>query len=138
MQSTPGELPAVGIERQAASLGGERRVTDKARRFALEWSEAARIDWGTILLFGGGLSLAKAMEDSGLAEWIGGSVSGLAGASTIVVLLAVAAMFVFLTEIATEVARRTSSEYRSAYRWAAPQSTAAGARPSGRCGPKTR
>jgi sodium-dependent dicarboxylate transporter 2/3/5 len=49
----------------AASLlflwpAGETRV--------LTWKHASRIDWGTLLLFGGGLSLGKLMFDLGLAE----------------------------------------------------------------------
>ena len=45
--------------------------------FTLGWREAVRIDWGTILLFGGGLALGDLMFSTGLARWIG---EGLAGA----------------------------------------------------------
>ena len=38
----------------------------------LPWHDAARIDWGLILLFGGGLSLGAQMFDTGLAAAIGG------------------------------------------------------------------
>ncbi len=38
------------------------------KRPALTWSEGRRIDWGTLLLFGGGLSLGKMMFETGLAE----------------------------------------------------------------------
>jgi sodium-dependent dicarboxylate transporter 2/3/5 len=37
-------------------------------RGALAWREAAEIDWGTIVLFGGGLSLGTLMQSTGLAE----------------------------------------------------------------------
>jgi sodium-dependent dicarboxylate transporter 2/3/5 len=40
-------------------------------QFTLTWQEARRIDWGTILLFGGGLALGDLMFSSGLAKWIG-------------------------------------------------------------------
>lgn len=43
--------------------------------FTLEWKDAAGIDWGTILLFAGGMSLGELMFSTGLAHWIG---SGLA------------------------------------------------------------
>jgi solute carrier family 13 (sodium-dependent dicarboxylate transporter), member 2/3/5 len=36
-------------------------------RRALLWEEGVRIDWGTLLLFGGGLTLARLVFDSGLA-----------------------------------------------------------------------
>jgi sodium-dependent dicarboxylate transporter 2/3/5 len=56
--------------------------TDLARgEFTLTWREAARIDWGTILLFGGGLALGKLMFDTGLAEAIGTAVLGAGGGS---------------------------------------------------------
>lgn len=42
-----------------------------ARRFTLSWDEAVQIDWGTILLFGGGLSLGGLMFQTGLAEVMG-------------------------------------------------------------------
>jgi len=59
------------------------------------------------LLFGGGLSLARAMDTSGLATWIGGGVAGLETVPTIVVLGAVAFLFVFLTEITSNAATAT-------------------------------
>src|SRR5262249_3548762 len=40
-------------------------------QFTLTWHEAKRIDWGTILLFGGGLALGDLMFATGLAKWIG-------------------------------------------------------------------
>lgn len=41
----------------------------------LEWKEAVRIDWGTILLFAGGLALGKQMFDTGLVKALGEAVS---------------------------------------------------------------
>jgi len=43
----------------------------RARRMTLTWREAARIDWGTLMLFGGGLALGGAMFRTGLAAWFG-------------------------------------------------------------------
>jgi sodium-dependent dicarboxylate transporter 2/3/5 len=76
-------------------------------RFALSWSRAREIPWGVLILFGGGLSLARAMEMSGLAGWIGGSVADMAGVPTVVVVLVVATLFVFLTEITSNTATST-------------------------------
>jgi sodium-dependent dicarboxylate transporter 2/3/5 len=56
--------------------------TDLRRaEFTLTWRQAARIDWGTILLFGGGLALGQLMFDTRLAEVVGGLVVGLVGAN---------------------------------------------------------
>ncbi|GMR11838.1 MAG: DASS family sodium-coupled anion symporter [Gemmatimonadota bacterium] len=75
--------------------------------FALDWPTARRIPWGVLVLFGGGLSLARAMERSGLASWIGGAVGGLETVPVIVLLAVVAALFVFLTEITSNMATAT-------------------------------
>ena len=45
-------------------------------RKALEWSEAARIDWGIILLYGGGMALGELAFSTGLAEALGRSLTG--------------------------------------------------------------
>ncbi|MGH3354708.1 MAG: SLC13 family permease [Nocardioidaceae bacterium] len=43
----------------------------KRRDFTLRWSDAARIDWGTIVLFGSGVVFGTLLEETGLAETIG-------------------------------------------------------------------
>jgi sodium-dependent dicarboxylate transporter 2/3/5 len=53
-----------------------------ARRFALTWEEGVHIDWGTILLFGGGLALGDLMFRTGLAEAIGSGLRALTRAET--------------------------------------------------------
>ncbi len=66
-------------------------------RFTLTWNEAKRIDWGTILLFGGGLALGDLMFGTGLAGWIGGGLARALNASTtfgLVVLFTAIAIFV--------------------------------------------
>jgi sodium-dependent dicarboxylate transporter 2/3/5 len=72
--------------------------------FCLDWKTARRIPWGVLVLFGGGLSLAVAMEQSGLAAWIGGVVATLVSVPGWVVVAAVAALIVFLTELTSNVA----------------------------------
>ncbi len=51
----------------------------KRGQAALTWEEAVRIDWGIILLFGGGLSLGSLMFKSGVADAMGGAAAGLFG-----------------------------------------------------------
>ena len=76
----------------------------KKGEFCLDWKTAKRIPWGVLVLFGGGLSLAAAMGDSGLAAWIGGVVSRLQNVPDWVVVTAVATLFIFLTELTSNVA----------------------------------
>jgi sodium-dependent dicarboxylate transporter 2/3/5 len=73
--------------------------------FTLTWKEAAQIDWGTILLFGGGLSLGALMFSTGVAEALGRSVTDLTGVSSLWGLTAVAvAMGIFLSETTSNTA----------------------------------
>jgi sodium-dependent dicarboxylate transporter 2/3/5 len=73
-------------------------------RTALDWNTARRVPWGILLLFGGGLALAGAFETSGLTEWLGSQLGGLRGVPIPLVLLATAALFVFLTELTSNTA----------------------------------
>jgi len=71
---------------------------------ALDWSTAVTIPWGVLILFGGGLSLAAAMSETGLAVWIGGGIGALAGWPTAALIAASATLFVFLGEITSNTA----------------------------------
>ena len=46
------------------------------RRFTMSWAEAVRIDWGTVLLFGGGLAMGSLAFSTGLAASMGSAVTG--------------------------------------------------------------
>lgn len=72
--------------------------------FCLDWKTAKKIPWGVLVLFGGGLSLAAAMGETGLAAWIGSVVAQLGDVPHWVVLTAVATLFIFLTELTSNVA----------------------------------
>lgn len=77
----------------------------KRRRFTLGWSDAMRIDWGTILLFGGGLSLGALMFSTGLADALGRSIIDLSGVRTMWGLTAVSvALAIALTEMTSNTA----------------------------------
>jgi sodium-dependent dicarboxylate transporter 2/3/5 len=73
-------------------------------RFALDWPSARQAPWGMLLLFGGGLSLAEAFQTSDLTGWLGARLGGLAGAPRVVVVGAVAALFVGLSDLASNSA----------------------------------
>ncbi len=55
----------------------------KKREFTLTWKQAVQIDWGTLLLFGGGITLGEQMFQTGLAESLGHTLLGLSGASSL-------------------------------------------------------
>lgn len=70
----------------------------------LDWNTAVKLPWGILLLFGGGLAIAAGFVESGLSEWIGSQLSGLKGLPVIVIILVVAGLVIFLTEITSNTA----------------------------------
>ena len=67
------------------------------RRFTMNWNEAVRIDWGTILLFGAGITLGSLLSSTGLAETIGTAIAnalGLTSLLTITLLATVVAILI--------------------------------------------
>ncbi|SFR53622.1 SLC13 family permease [Maribacter stanieri] len=70
----------------------------------INWEEAVKMPWGIILLFGGGMALAKGFEVSGLAVWIGSQMTSLAGLPIIILILVLIAAVNFLTEITSNLA----------------------------------
>lgn len=70
----------------------------------LEAEVAERIPWGMLVMFGGGLSLAAAVGKNGVAEFLGTKLAGLSGMHPLMVMLVVAFVVVFLTELASNTA----------------------------------
>ena len=81
----------------AASLLFFLPVDWKSRRFTLNWNEASQIDWGTILLFGSGITLGSLLSSTGLAKTIGNAVAtglGVSSLLTITILATVVAILI--------------------------------------------
>jgi solute carrier family 13 (sodium-dependent dicarboxylate transporter), member 2/3/5 len=74
------------------------------RQPVLTWEDTRGLPWGVLLLFGGGLALARAFETSGLAAAIAGVVAALAAVPVWVMLLAAGALFLALSELASNTA----------------------------------
>lgn len=70
----------------------------------LNWDEAVQMPWGIILLFGGGMALAKGFDESGLAVWIGSQMTSLSGLPVFLLVLLLIAAVNFLTEITSNLA----------------------------------
>ncbi|GAA4691426.1 DASS family sodium-coupled anion symporter [Kocuria gwangalliensis] len=75
----------------------------KKREATLTWSDAAKIDWGTILLFGTGIIFGSLLADTGLAETIG------TGASENLNITNVATITVFSAVLAVLISETTSN-----------------------------
>ena len=76
--------------------GGDRKI--------ITWEEAVRLPWGIILLFGGGMTLAKGFSTTGLAVWIAERMSQMDGLSVFMLILVLVAMVNLLTEITSNLA----------------------------------
>ncbi len=81
-------------------------VNWRERRFTLSWAQALKIDWGTILLFGGGLSLGGLMFTTGLADVLGKQLIAIGGATS---LWAITAIAIFLAILITEMTSNTAT-----------------------------
>jgi sodium-dependent dicarboxylate transporter 2/3/5 len=73
----------------------------------LDWESASTIHWGVLLLFAGGIAIAKAFAVTGISQAIGESLSGVTRLSIIVLIAAVALAVTFLTEITSNTATTT-------------------------------
>lgn len=70
----------------------------------LNWDTALNLPWGVLLLFGGGLALSSQFSDSGLSEWLGTQVEGLAGVSVWILVALCAVGILVLTEMTSNTA----------------------------------
>ncbi|MCF7220599.1 SLC13 family permease [Marilutibacter chinensis] len=84
------------------------RAADGRGRAVLDWETAARLPWGVLVLFGGGLSLAAAIGMHGVDGFIASGLYGLAGAPMLLVVFAVAVLVIFATELTSNTAIATA------------------------------
>ena len=79
-------------------------LPDGTGRPMLVWQEANRAPWDVVLMFGGGLSLAMGMSESGLADWFGQMLLPLSGIPLIFLAVVLVAFVVLVTEFASNIA----------------------------------
>ncbi len=70
----------------------------------LEVRDLKRIDWDTILLFGGGLTLGSLMFKTGLVAYFGQTLGSVLPSSEFFLLLVLATVAIFLTEVSSNTA----------------------------------
>jgi len=73
---------------------------------AMNWTQAAQIDWGVVLLYGGGLTLGVLSFNTGLADAVGGALTGLLpiGGSSTLMLIAACLVAVIVSETTSNTA----------------------------------
>ena len=70
----------------------------------LRWKYAEQLPWSVLLLFGGGLTLASAVTNTGLAQWLGGNLQAVGTLPLFMIVVAAATMIIFLTELTSNIA----------------------------------
>jgi len=77
---------------------------DREQSRLMVWEDIVRLPWGVLILFGGGLSLAAAVSDSGLALWLGQQLAPLNAWGIAALVLASVTLVIFLTELTSNLA----------------------------------
>jgi sodium-dependent dicarboxylate transporter 2/3/5 len=80
-------------------------VKDDKNIQLLEWKDTTKMAWGILILFGGGIALAKALEDVKLMDQLGGFIASYATTNVFLMILIVTTISVFLSEVMSNVAQ---------------------------------
>jgi sodium-dependent dicarboxylate transporter 2/3/5 len=76
----------------------------KNGKFLLSWEDTRSLPWGILILFGGGICLAKGMESTGIIKAIGSSIASQQGVSLWQMILLLTTASLILTEFMSNVA----------------------------------
>lgn len=80
----------------------------KREYFVLDWGTVqGKVPWGILLLFGGGFALAAGFNKTGLDQWIGQQLTGVAALPIFAVILLICLAITFLTELTSNTATTT-------------------------------
>jgi sodium-dependent dicarboxylate transporter 2/3/5 len=71
----------------------------------LEWQDTQQMAWGILLLFGGGITLANAMEKAGLMEMLGQWIASFSGSNVLVLLIVITTVSIFISEVMSNIAQ---------------------------------
>ena len=79
-------------------------VRDDQGEPLIDWARASQIPWGVLLLFGGGICLARAFVASGLSAQVGDALTAVAALPVFAMMLLLALAVTFLTEATSNTA----------------------------------
>lgn len=80
------------------------KVEDGKTGRLLDWQSANKIPWGVLLLFAGGITIAKAFTATGLSSHLGQSLSFLSALPTLITIALICLIVTFLTELTSNTA----------------------------------
>jgi solute carrier family 13 (sodium-dependent dicarboxylate transporter), member 2/3/5 len=81
------------------------RSQEKPKERLLEWEDTQKMAWGILLLFGGGIALAKALEEAHLIQNMGNFMASFATHNLLGLIFIVTLLAVFLSEVMSNVAQ---------------------------------
>lgn len=70
----------------------------------LEWGDTSKMAWGILLLFGGGIALAAALQKAGLIQLLGGWIAGYSEGGLVLVLV-ITFVSLFISEVMSNIAQ---------------------------------
>ncbi len=81
------------------------KIIDEKKTQLLDWPDTKKMAWGILILFGGGIALAKALEDAKLMEQFGQFLASYSTGNTLLMIFIVTTASVFLSELMSNVAQ---------------------------------
>ena len=81
------------------------RTTENENKKILEWKDTGSMAWGILLLFGGGITLAGAMEKAGLITLLGNWIAGFSGSNLFLIVVVVTVLSIFMSEVMSNIAQ---------------------------------
>jgi solute carrier family 13 (sodium-dependent dicarboxylate transporter), member 2/3/5 len=76
-----------------------------ASKYILEWSDTSKMAWGILLLFGGGIALAFALEKAGLIQMLGQWIAGMSGTNLFLLIFMITLVSLFISEVMSNIAQ---------------------------------
>lgn len=98
-----GDLTDTGVA-MAAAVAAFLIPSGKNGQALMTWDAMSKLPWGVLVLFGGGLALAVAVTNSGLALWLGRQLVGVGTINAILLIVAATAMVILITELTSNLA----------------------------------
>jgi sodium-dependent dicarboxylate transporter 2/3/5 len=71
----------------------------------LEWEDTSKMAWGILLLFGGGLTLAAALDKAGLIASLGQWIASISGDNMLVLIFTIVVVSIFISELMSNIAQ---------------------------------
>lgn len=96
-------IAIIGALALFATPSGEKK--DDKTQMVLEWQDTSKMAWGILLLFGGGIALANALEKAGVMSQVGNWLAGFSQVNGLVLVLMVVVVSIFLSEVMSNVAQ---------------------------------